>query len=80
VETDTLRPFCEAAAEWEHDWTSEEAGPQVCRECGTAAGPPMPAEPREEPATMTDTSPARDHAEAESLHRDDLARETGGNR
>lgn len=24
---------------------------------------------------MTDTSPARDHAEAESLHRDDLARD-----
>lgn len=37
MSTETTRPFCEAAAEWDHDWSPVEEGPQVCGECGTLA-------------------------------------------
>lgn len=40
--TETTAPFCEAAAEWDHDWSPAEEGAQVCGECGVLAVQPEP--------------------------------------
>lgn len=52
MDAETTTPFCEAAAEWDHDWSPVEDGPPVCGECGTLAVRPEPC-----PTETDDDSP-----------------------
>ena len=38
MSADARGVFCEAAAEWDHDWQTGADGVEACAECGTKAG------------------------------------------